>query len=81
MDEVTRERRKLHTEELHCLYSNQMPFGLRNQEKLDGRDVHNVRKGGGVGEPERKRPPVRPVLRWEGNTEMNLQEVTWGEMD
>ena len=31
-----------------------------------------------VGKPEGKRPLVRPRLRWEDNTKMNLQEVGWG---
>jgi len=33
-----------------------------------------------MGKPEGKRPLGRPTFRWEGNTEMDLQEValrTW----
>jgi hypothetical protein len=56
-------------------------IGLSNQEKLDGRDMHNVWEKGEEGKPERKRPPVRPMYRWEGNVKMDLQEVRWGEMD
>jgi hypothetical protein len=48
---------------------------------LDGRDKHNVWKIGEVGKPERKRPPDRPMRRWEGNIDMDLKEVGWGEMD
>jgi len=28
-----------------------------------------------------KESPGRPTYRWEGNIEMDLQEVRWGEMD
>jgi hypothetical protein len=30
-----------------------------------------------VGKSERKRPLVRPRLRWEGNIRLNLKEVRW----
>jgi hypothetical protein len=31
-----------------------------------------------VENPERKRPLVRPIRRWEDNIRMNLQEMGWG---
>jgi len=34
-----------------------------------------------VGKPEGKRPLGRPRLRWEDNTEMDLQEVGCGGVD
>jgi len=37
--------------------------------------MHNVWKRGELGKPERKRPLDRPMHRWEGNIEMDLQEV------
>jgi hypothetical protein len=61
--------------------AHQKSVGLSNQEKLDGRDMHNVWKRGQVGKPERKRPPGRLIHRWEGNIEKDLQEVGLGEMD
>ena len=32
-----------------------------------------------MGKPERKKPLVRPKLRWEDNIQMDLQEVGFGE--
>jgi hypothetical protein len=34
-----------------------------------------------VGRSEGKRPLGRPMLRWEDNIQMDLQEVGWGGMD
>jgi len=34
-----------------------------------------------VGEPVGKKPPGRPRDRWEGNIEMDLQEMGCGGMD
>ena len=34
-----------------------------------------------VGEPEGKRPLVRPSHRWEDNIKLDLQEVGYGGMD
>jgi hypothetical protein len=34
-----------------------------------------------VGKPERKRPLGRPGRRWEGNLNMNLQQMGCGGMD
>ena len=42
-----------------------------------GRGVHRVL----VGKPEGKRPLGRPRHRWEGNINMNLQEVGCGGVD
>jgi len=34
-----------------------------------------------VGKSEGKRPLGTPRRRWENNNKMNLQEVSWGNMD
>jgi hypothetical protein len=34
-----------------------------------------------MGEPEGKRPPRRPRLRWVDNTKMDLRDIGWGDMD
>jgi len=34
-----------------------------------------------LGKPEGNRPPGRPMLRWEDNIKMDLQEVGSGGMD
>jgi len=43
----------------------------------EGRGVYRVL----VGEPEGKRPLVRPRRRWEDNIKMDLKEVGCGGMD
>ena len=70
-DEVTREWRKLHNEELRDLYS--LPNIVRELKSRrmrweglvarmgDGRGVHRIL----VGKPEGKRPLGRPRRRWE----------------
>jgi hypothetical protein len=42
-----------------------------------GRGVYRVL----VGKPEKKRPLVRPRLRWEDNIKTDLQKVECGGMD
>jgi len=42
-----------------------------------GRGVYRVL----VGKPEGKRPPGRPIRRWEDNIKIDLQEVGCGGMD
>jgi hypothetical protein len=83
-DEVTREWRKLHNEELNDLYP--LPNIVRVAKSIrmrwvghvarigEGRGVHRVL----VGKPEGKRPFGRPRHRWEEDIKMNLQEVGGG---
>jgi hypothetical protein len=78
---VSRERRKLHKEELNNLYS--LPNIVRVVKSRTMRWAgHVVRMGMArivhrvlVGKPERKRPLRVPRRRWEDNIKMNLQEV------
>jgi hypothetical protein len=75
-DEVTREWRKLHNEELNDLYCSQ---NVRVK-------VARLSGGGGVyrslvGKHEGKRPLGRPRRKWEDNIRMDLQEVGYGGMD
>jgi hypothetical protein len=80
-DEVTREWRKLHNEELNALYSIPNLVRLIKSRRMrwaghvapmgDGRVVYRVL----VGEPERKRTLGRPRRKWEDNVRMDLQEV------
>jgi len=72
-DEVTREWRKLHNEELRDLYSlpnilrvvksRRMRWSGHVARMGEGRGVHRVL----VGKPEGKRPLGRPRHRWEDN--------------
>jgi hypothetical protein len=83
-DEVTGERRKLHSGELHNLYSS--PDIIREIKSMrmwwaghvarmgEGRNVYRVL----VGKPEGKRPLQRPRRRWEYGIKMDLREVGWG---
>jgi hypothetical protein len=86
-DEVTREWRKLHNEELNDLYSlpnivrvvksRRMRWAGHVARMEEDRGVHRLL----VGKPEGKRLLGRPRRRWEDNIKMDLQEVgrgLWG---
>jgi hypothetical protein len=80
-DEVTGERRKLHSGELHNLYSS--PDILRHIRSLrkrwaervarmeEGRNVYMVL----VGKPEGKKPLGRPRCRWEDGIKMDCRTL------
>jgi hypothetical protein len=86
-DEVIREWRKLHKEELNDLYSSpnfvrviksrRMRLAGHVARVVERRDVYRVL----VGKPESKRPLGRPRRRWEDNIKMDLQEVGFGVKD
>ena len=86
-DEVTREWRKLHIEELNDLYSSSDIVWIRKSRVMrwsehvarmgEKRDVYRVL----VGQPERKRPLGRSRHRWEYNIKMDIQEVGCRDMD
>jgi hypothetical protein len=83
-DEVTGEWRKLHSGELHNLYSSpdivrqiksrRMRWAGHVARMGDGRNVYRVL----VGKPEGKRPLGRPRRRWEDGIKMDLREIGWG---
>jgi hypothetical protein len=83
-DEVKREWRKLHNEELNGLYSLPNIVGVIKSRILkwaghvalmeEKRVVYRVL----VGKPEGKRPLGRTRCRWEDNIKMDLQEVEYG---
>jgi hypothetical protein len=86
-DEVTGEWRKLHTQELHDLYSSPNIVWVIKSRTVrwaghvawmgEERGVYRVL----VGKPEGKMPLGRPRHRWEDNIRMDLQEVGCGGMD
>ena len=86
-DEVTVERRKLHTEELNDLYSSPKIVRMIGSRRM--RWVEHVARIGErkgvyrvlVGKPEGKRPPRRTRRRWADNIKMDHQEVGCGRMD
>jgi hypothetical protein len=86
-DEVTREWRKLHNEELNDLYSltnivwvvksRRMRWAGHVARMGEDRGVHRLL----VGKLEEKRPLGRPRRRWEYNIKVDLQEVGGGRGD
>jgi len=86
-DEVTREWRKLHNEELNNLYSspNIIPV-IKSRRMRWARHVARMRERRGVcrvlvGKSEGKRPLGRPRRSWEDNIKIDVQEVGCGGMD
>jgi hypothetical protein len=83
-DEVTGYWRKLHSGELHNLYSSpdiireiksrRMRWAVHLTRMVEGRNVYRVL----VGNPEGKRPLERPRRRWEDGIKMDLREIGWG---
>jgi hypothetical protein len=86
-DEVTGEWRKLHSEELHILYSSpniirqikarRMRWAGHVARMGEDRNVYRV----WTGKPEGKRPHGRPRRRWEDGIRMDLREIGWGSVD
>jgi len=83
-DEVTREWRKLHNEELNNLYSSPNIVRVIKWRRMrraghvasmgEGRGVYRVL----VGKPEGRKPLGRTRPRWEDNIRMDLREVGCG---
>jgi hypothetical protein len=79
--EVTGECRKLHSEELHNLYSS--PDIIRQFKSRGMRCVEHVARTGEerkvykflVGKPEGKRPLDRPKRRWKDGIRKDLREI------
>jgi hypothetical protein len=81
-DDVTGEYRKLHSEELHKLYSSpniirqvksrQMRWAGHVTRMGEARKVYKVL----VGKPEGKRPLVRPRRWWEDGIRMDLEKIS-----
>jgi hypothetical protein len=78
-DEVIRERRELHSEELSDLYCSPNIFRVIKSRRMRwaGHVAHMGEKRGLyrvlVGKREGKRPLGRPTRRWGDNIKMNLQ--------
>ena len=86
-EEVTREWRKLHNEELFDLYSSlNMVRVLKSRRMRWAGHVARMEERRGiyrslVGKPEGKRTFGRTRRRWEDNIKMDLQEMVLGVMD
>jgi len=86
-EDVTREWRKLHNEELNDLHSSLKIVRVIKSRRM-GWAEHVARMGEGrgvcmvlVGKPEGRRPLGRPRRRWVDNIRLDLQEVGCGYMD
>jgi hypothetical protein len=83
-DEVAREWRRLHNEELHALYSSPKIIRVNKLKRIRW-ERHVACMGDRTGayrvlveRPEGKRLLVRSRRRWEDNIKKDLQEVEWG---
>jgi hypothetical protein len=81
--EVTGGWRKLRNEELHNVYSSPyiISFVKSRRMRWAGHVAHMGEKMNAykilVGNPEGKRPIVRPRLRWVDIIKMDLREIGW----
>jgi hypothetical protein len=82
-EKVTGEWRKLHSGELHNLYSSpdvirqiksrRMRWAGHVARMGEGRNVYRVL----MGNPKGKRPLGRPRRRWEDGIRKNLRDIDW----
>jgi hypothetical protein len=78
-DEITREWRKLHNEELNDLYSHNIVRVIKSRRKRWAGHVARIVENRGVFRVLVRNPEgERPRRRWEDNIKMNLQEVGCG---
>jgi len=87
-EEVTREWRKLHTEELNLMLCTLTHYCAGDKIEKNGIGGACSAYGGGErrvqgfsGKSGGKRPLGRPRRRWDDNIKMDLQEVGCGGMD
>jgi hypothetical protein len=81
------ERRQLHNEELHNLYSSPNIIKMIKSRRMrwaghvarmgETRNAYRIL----VGKPEGERPLGRPRCRWVDNIKMDLREIGWDGMD
>jgi hypothetical protein len=86
-DEVTGDRRKLHNEELHNLYSSPNIIRMIKSRRMRWA-VHVTRMGEKrnayrilVGKPKVKSPLGRPRSGWMDNIKNDLRDIGWDGID
>jgi hypothetical protein len=87
MEEMKKLRRKLHSQELHNLYSS--PNIIRQIKSRRMRWAGHVARMGVekkvckvlVGKPKGKRPLGRSRRKWEDGVRMDLREIGWVSVD
>jgi hypothetical protein len=86
-DKVTGEWRKLHSGELHNLYSSSHIIRQIKSRRMRGAG-HVARMGEGrnvyrvlVGKPEGKRQLGRQRRRWKDGIKIDLREIGWGGVE
>jgi hypothetical protein len=83
MDEVTRERNKLHSEEPHNLYSSpNVVWQIKSRRMRWVGHVSDMAEEikvymAFVGKPKGKTPLGRPRCRWEDGIKIDLREIGW----
>jgi hypothetical protein len=85
-DEMVRDWRKLHEEELHNLYSSPSIIRMIKSRRMrlaghlarmgDRRNAYRIL----VGKPEGRKSLGRPRRGWVNNIKMDLREVGWDHM-
>jgi hypothetical protein len=83
-DEVTGDWRKLHSEELHKLYSSPSIIRMIKKDEMIRACNTNGEKRNAyrmVGKPEMKRPMGRTRRSWVNNIKMDLGEIRWDDVN
>jgi hypothetical protein len=87
VEEVTEQWSKLHSRELHNLYSSQYIVRQIKSRRMRWAG-HVARMGEGTTctgfwweSPKKKRPLGRPRRRWKDGIKMDLREIGWGDVE
>jgi hypothetical protein len=84
-EEVIRELRRLHNEELYALYSPNIIWVIKSRRLRGAESVARMGERRGayrvlMWKPEGRRPLGRPRRRYEDNIKSDIREMSWGGM-